>query len=112
MKLIVSRTSIWGNEEKPIEDAVNGEVTYYDYRGEKIANEPCAWNYFVKMNYDIIKLPDGSYRGTNKNKSDVWFIEVDDVFEFVNQLNESVIVKPSCCAEGYMEIEIYDDYKE
>ena len=111
MKVIVSRTSIWG-DEKPIENAVKGEVAYYDYRLETVAKNPSAWDQFVKNNDDIIKLPDGSYRGTNKNKSDVWFIDVDDVFEFVSQLNESVIVKPSRCVEGYIEIEIYDDYRE
>lgn len=111
MKVIVSRTSIWG-EGKPIEKAVKGEVTYYDYRLERITENHRAWTDFVKINDDIIKLPDGRYRGTNKDKSEEWFVDVDDVFEFVSQLNESVIVKPSRCAEGYMEIEIYDDYRE
>lgn len=103
MKYIVSRTSIW-TDEKPIEEAVEGEVHEYNtYCDESILSK----NVFK----DIIKLSDGHFRGTYKQPVKVWVVEVDDLIKFVDKYGP-IIIQPADNEEGLYEIEIYDYYRE
>lgn len=112
MKYIVTRTSLW--DEQPIEEAVRAKVHWFDVRTNVIKqpDKKHMWEHFVDRNRDIIQLPNGNWRGINKEASEVWLVEIDDLLSFRDKCGEDIIVMKPSCEEGYYELEIYDTYRE
>lgn len=118
MKFIVSRTSIWNEEESPCEEARRDSVPYVE-----------SYNFKTPEEFDksSVMRREGSWLsvGTNHrlNKKghitrdngirDVWSIEInsiEELIEFVNKYGE-IVVQDDFCSD-YKEIEIYDDWRE
>jgi hypothetical protein len=98
-------------DEQPIDNAVQEQIHYFGYRDGSIINNPIAWENFNNNCRDIIKLPDGNYRGIRKDASDVWVVEIDNLNDFVKKYGQ-IVLSESNTEEGYMSVEIYDDYRE
>lgn len=105
MKYIVSRSSIYNDDEKPIEEAIEGKI--HDYWKSTKYN----YDYFMKVCRDIIKLPEGNYRGIVKEPRKVWLVEIDDITKFIDKYGQ-IVIHPKNNEECLYEIEIYDYYRE
>lgn len=112
MKFVVTRTSLYSEEEQPVDGAVKEEVTSYGYRSLEIEKREQAWKRFNEDYTDIKRLPNSGWRGTSKEKQFVWVIEIDDIVEFVKKVGECIVSASEKYVEGYPQIEIYDDYRE
>lgn len=111
MKYIIRRTSIRDSEVKPIDGAIEEQVHYFDFRFSHIEDDKDSWKQFNETHRDIVKLQNGNYRGIEKVPSYVWVLEIDDLNKFVEE-NGEIILKAAYNEEGYMSVEIYDDWRE
>jgi len=110
MKYIIRR-SIWDPDVKPIDGAIKEQIHYFDFRDSSIKDDKDSWEQFNEDCRDIVKLQDGNYRGIEKNPSDVWVLEINDLNKFVEK-NGEIILSAAYNEEGYMSVEIYDDWRE
>ncbi len=116
MKYIVKRTSNYCSFEEgnpPVENAKMEYIHQYDTRTPIIKQKgrENIWKQFVERNRNIVQLPNGNWRGIEKEAEQVWVVEVDDLLSFVDKHGQCILSEPDC-EEGYYEIEIYDDYRE
>ena len=65
------------------------------------SKKPCEEAYKV-----LVKNID---RRRDREWSEAWIVKVDDIYNFICEHGECVL---SIKREGFMEIEIYDDYRE
>jgi len=99
------------SDEQPIDNAVQEPIHYFDYRAGSIVNHSLVWENFNNLCRNIIKLPNGNYRGISKNSINMWVAEIDNLNDFVKE-HGRIILDACDNEEGYMSIEIYDDYRE
>jgi len=113
MKYIIRRTSIWDPDVKPIDGAIKEQVHYFDFRASHIEDDKdsFAWKQFNETCRDIVKVQNGNYRGIQKNPTNVWVLEINDLNKFVEK-NGEIILNAGYNEEGYMSVEIYDDWRE
>lgn len=111
MKYIITRASIKDPEVKPIDGAIEGQVHYFDFRFSSIEDDKDSWKQFNEACRDIVKLQNGNYMGIEKNPTNVWVLEIDDLNKFVEE-NGEIILKAAYNEEGYMSVVIYDDWRE
>lgn len=112
MIYIITRTSIFDDEIKPIEDAIETEIHSIDKRTARILDHDKRhiWEKFNKLCRDI-KFVDDHYEGVRIKPQKVWIYDIDDMRKFVDKYGDVVISKCEC-EEGYYVVEIYDTYRE
>lgn len=112
MKYIITRTSIWKPDVKPIDGAIKEQVhDFVFFHNNLIVSDPIRYQYINQRCRDIIKLPDGQYRGIEKEPTEVWVLDIEDLNDFC-QKNGEIIMSWASNEEGLMRLEIYDDYRE
>ena len=116
MKYIVERTSnhcSFDELNPPVENAEIKYIHRYDIRTPIIKQngKEHLWKQFVECNRDIVQLPNGYWRGTEKEAEQVWVVEINNLNSFVDKYGDCILSKPNC-EEGYYGIEIYDGYRE
>lgn len=120
MRFAVSRTSIFNEEEKPIEECFEAEYTLVDIRS---VDDPVKIP--IYGNDRDVANKDWYGKGTNHRlinnciardlgKEKGWFVEIkslEDLIKFYKKYGR-LIIQSKEGAEGVIEIEIYDDYRE
>lgn len=117
MKFVVSRTSIWGDEQ-PCDEARRDKIVRVDVRtfsspeefDSSLARIEGKW-YSVGSNHRIDK--DGCI-ARDFEMIDVWTIDINSLNELLVFCDKygDVIIQDCMWNDQYKEIEIYDDYKE
>ena len=94
-------------DAQPIDNTVQEPIHYFDDIAGSIIHHPLVWENFNNKCRDIIKLPNGNYRGVMKNAINRWVAEIDNLSDFVKEYGKIVL---DVCdnEEGYMSVEIYD----
>ncbi|WP_092113471.1 hypothetical protein [Prevotella sp. KH2C16] len=118
MKVTVERTSNWGCEEKPIDEAVlvNRTLHYQDRINVSSMEEAKT-----KFWYDEFISSGTNHREERgcivrdcEREEDVWEIEIeslDDILRLFDKYGD-IIIKSSIYSEYDFSIEIYDTYRE
>jgi hypothetical protein len=119
MKYIITKTSdTYGNKGKPHKDAtkeiielkriISGFETLEEWKRK-------APSFFID-NLGEGYTQDGKPFVLFKNEEDVYTIDIHNICEFVDSINEEIIIHPKeflyVGLEECNEIEIYDDYRE
>lgn len=118
MKATVERTSNWGCEEKPIDEAVlaNKTLHYQDRRNVSSMEEAKTkfwYNEFMSSGTNHREERGYIVRDCER-KEDVWEIEIeslDDILCLFDKYGD-IIIKSSIYLEYDFSIEIYDTYRE
>lgn len=118
MKAIVERTSLFGNEEKPINEAVLcKKILHYQDRRTVSSLEEAktrAWyNEFISSGTNHREENGFVVRDCEREES-VWEIEIeclDDILHLFDKYGD-IIIKDNIYSEYDFSIEIYDTYRE
>ncbi len=111
-RFIVSRTSVWDNETSPCEGAVKRPCVRVDRRTtDDPAKIPAhltksAWWYAGGRNH---RVENGQI--ARDFDDEAWFIDIQSIRDFVAKHGRVVIGETWRC-DDFLEIEIYDDYRE
>ena len=118
MKVIVERTSLWGDEEKSIDEAVlvNRTLHYQDRRNASSMEEAKTEFWYKEW------ISSGSnHREENgyivrdcEREESVWEVEIEslnDILSIFKKYGE-IIIKENPYSEYDFAIEIYDTYRE
>lgn len=118
MKAIVERTSNWGCEEKPIDEAVLVKRTlhYHDKRTVSSLEEAKTmrwYNNWISSGYNHREENGYIVRDCETEKS-VWEVEVDSLNDIISLFKKygDIIIMGSTYSEYDFTIEIYDEYRE
>ena len=118
MKVIVERTSLWGNEEKPIDEAVlvNRILHYRDRRTASSLEEAKTMRWYKEW------ISSGSnHREENgyivrdcEREESVWEVEIESLNDILSLFKKygDIIIEESIYSEYDFKIEIYDAYRE
>ena len=118
MKAIVERTSNWGNEEKPIDEAVCvRRILHYQDRRNMSSMEEAK----TKFWYNEFMSSGTNHREENgyivrdcEREECVWEIDVESLEDIIHLFKKygDIIIKSSVYSEYDFSIEIYDTYRE
>ena len=118
MKVIVERTSNWGCEEKPIDEAVlvNRTLHYQDRRNASSMEEAKTelwYNKFISSGTNHREENGFVVRDCEREES-VWEIEINSLNDITSLFKKygEIIIRESVYSEYDFEIEIYDTYRE
>lgn len=118
MKAIVERTSLWGDEEKPIDEAVlvNRTLHYQDRRNVTSLKEAKTRRWYKEW------ISSGSnHREENgyvvrdcEVEESVWEVEIESLNDIIGIFKKygDIIIMESTYSEYDFKIEIYDTYRE
>ena len=118
MKTIVERTSNWGCEEKPIDEAVlvNRTLHYQDRRNASSMEEAKTMLWYKEW------ISSGSnHREENgyivrdcEREESVWEVEIESLNDIISLFKKygDIIIEESIYSEYDFTIEIYDAYRE
>lgn len=116
MKFIISRTSLWNDEEPPCEEAVREKSVKTDTRTvdapEKVPakfGEDPNWWYSEGFNHRIVN---GQIKRDFEHLE--WFVELsslEDLLKFKDKHGD-LIIRESFDNDSFPQIEIYDNYRE
>lgn len=114
MKFIISRTSLWNDEEKPCEEAIKDKYIRVD---ERTIDSPEKFNH--KYERDNWFSEGTNHRIDNGHikrdfEDEDWFIEIntlDDLIKFQQKYGD-IIIQDGFMNPDIKEIEIYDSYRE
>lgn len=118
MKFIVSRTSAWGDEKPPCEEAKRDSIVRVETRtlytpeefDKRFAQREGKW-LSVGTNH---RVNEKGYITRDNGTIDVWSVEfntLEELIEFCDKYG-SVVIEDYMWNKAYREIEIYDDYRE
>lgn len=119
MKFIITRTSDWGDDNSPCEEAKRSQVVKIETRtlrtpeefDKKFAAREGAW-LSIGTNHRIGR--DG-YICRDREMMDVWTIEVNSIEELValsSKYGEIIVANHYWNNDEYPTLEIYDAYRE
>lgn len=118
MKVIVERTSLWGNEEKPIDEAVlvNRILHYQDRRTASSLEEAKTMRWYKEwISSGSNHREENGYivRDCEREKS-VWEVEIESLNDIISIFKKygDIIIVESIYSEYDFKIEIYDTYRE
>lgn len=118
MKVIVERTSNWGCEEKPIDEAVlvNKTLHYQDRRNVSSMEEAKTefwYNEFMSSGTNH-REENGYIVRDYEVEESVWEVEIDSLNDVINLFKKygDIIILGSTYSEYDFKIEIYDAYRE
>ena len=114
MKYIIERSSIWDEERKPCDGAVQEEVISWDIRtcskielmARKIVKD---W-----QEYEDFLTGDNTTWCRKKEKDTVWTMDIEDLQKFAQEVDCKIIVFPQHKIDMYEipVVEIYDSWRE
>lgn len=118
MEVLISRTSIWDEEEKPIDecDSKKLHVHWLDFRSVKTIEEArnMHWynewykrgiNHREENGFIVCDIPKSKVMHTLKIDT------IEDIQSFIKKYG-IIVIKQSSYKEFDIELEIYDDYRE
>ena len=118
MKVIVERTSNWGSEEKPIDEAVlvNRTLHYQDRRNASSMEEAKRefwYNKFISSGTNH-REENGYIVRDCKIVESVWEVEIESLNDIISLFKKygDIIIEESIYSEYDFTIEIYDAYRE
>lgn len=118
MKVIVERTSNWGCEEKPIDEAVlvNRALHYHDRRNVYSMEEAKTkfwYNEFISSGTNH-REENGYVVKDVEIVESVWEVEIDSLNDIISLFKKygDIIIMESTYSEYDFTIEIYDAYRE
>lgn len=118
MKGIIRRTSLWGDEEKPVDEAVlvNRTLHYLDKRTASSleeAKETRWYNEWISSGSNH-REENGYIVREVEVVERVWEVEIDSLIDIISLFKKygDIIIKESAYFEYEFEIEIYDTYRE
>lgn len=118
MKVIVERTNLWGNEEKPIDEAVlvNRILHYQDRRTASSLEEAKTkfwYNEFISSGTNHREGNGYIVRDCEREES-VWEVEIESLNNIISIFKKygDIIIMESAYSEYDFKIEIYDTYRE
>lgn len=118
MKVIVERTSLWGDEEKPIDEAVfvNRILHYQDWRTVSSLKEAKTMRWYKEwVSSGSNHREENGYivRDCEREKS-VWEVEIESLNDIISIFKKygDIIIMESIYSEYDFKIEIYDTYRE
>ena len=118
MKVIIRRTSLWGDEEKPIDEAVlvNRTLHYLDKRTVSSLEEAKAtrwYNEFISSGTNHREENGYIVRDCEREES-VWEVEIESLNDIISLFKKygDIIIMGSTYSEYDFKIEIYDTYRE
>lgn len=118
MKVIVERTSNWGCEEKPIDEAVLVKRTlhYQDRRDVSSMEEAKTefwYNEFISSGTNH-REENGYVVKDVEIVESVWEVEIESLNDILSLFKKygDIIIEESIYSEYDFEIEIYDAYRE
>lgn len=118
MKVIVERTSNWGSEEKPIDEAVlvNSTLHYQERRDVSSMEEAKTkfwYNEFISSGTNHREKNGYIVRDVEIVES-VWEVEIENLNDILSIFKKygDIIIKESIYSEYDFTIEIYDAYRE
>lgn len=120
MKFLVTRTSIWDDDEIPFKSN-KWKLTKENYDGIEQYTYKTPFEYELAMeklwyenSYDH-KVTKGGISRIVKNKHTGYFIEIntlDELMDFFKDCKTSIVIQKHYCNPKITEIEIYDAYRE
>lgn len=118
MKVIIRRTSLWGDEDKPVDEAVlvNRTLHFIEKRTVSSLEEAKAMRWYNEW----------ISSGSNHHEENgcivrevevvrkVWEVEIDSLIDIISLFKKygDIIIEESYYLEYEFEIEIYDTYRE
>lgn len=118
MKAIISRTSRYGDDEKPCDEAVLESLTYLDYRTVATLEEAEKQFWYNQWLNDGenhreengMVVCDKKIKFNNEPIRD-WVIEFDNIIDLYKKYG-ALVIDRSPYKEYDLSIEIYDSYRE
>jgi hypothetical protein len=122
MRFAVKRTSVYDENQQPIEEAVEGTTDYWDVRTFKSEEEHDErFGHREKWrdqgtDHQTVYGPRGGVQGIKRKLGPhkAWFIEIDTLEEFMALYGKygPIVISGALGDESVPCIEIYDDYRE
>ena len=109
MTYLIERTSCWHDEDPKVEGATLIKV--HELYRSNLHRCPT----YIMQNCDNIRKEGDLWVGDCKKAENYYAIHInslDELNALVYQVGHPIIIKPHDNAEGYMRLEIYDDYRE
>ena len=118
MRFIVTRTSVWDDEESPCKEAKRDSIVRVETRtlytpeefDRRFAKREGKW-LSVGTNH---RVDERGYITRDNGTIDVWSVEfnaINELIEFCNKYGD-VVIQNCIWNKAYKENEIYDDYRE